>query len=82
MTDRQKLEAKQKELIRVLSSGEHVLRDGIVTQLRDTIDTLAALDNGGHFTQVQGDTLAKIVSRELSLIVPVQVAREQAQEKK
>ena len=67
MTDRQKLEAKQEELVRILSSGEKVMRNSIVTQLHDTIDTIAELDAAKHFTQMQGDTLVKIVLRELSL---------------
>ncbi len=65
-TTRSKLEAKAAELTRLLESSEQVFRGRIVTELRQTLDELNALDAGTHWTQTRGDTLAKIVTAELN----------------
>lgn len=66
-TQRGRLEARAEQLMRILSSGEKVGRDRIVAELKGVATELQALQSGTHWTQAQGDTLAKIVQRDISL---------------
>jgi hypothetical protein len=58
---RRNLEAQKAVLMRALESNETTMRGTITGHLRDVITQLEQLDRGTHFTQQQGDTLAKIV---------------------
>jgi len=64
-TQRDRLEARARYLNYILSSGEQVGRLGIVAELKNVATQLMELQAGDHFTQAQGDTLAKIVCRDI-----------------
>lgn len=69
MNLRSKLEAQQAEFLRMLESGETQSRARIANELRKTVDDLAALDAGEHWTQVPSETLQKIVVNDLAASV-------------
>lgn len=70
-TQRDRLEARRDQLIRMLQSDETVFRARITNELKDVATQLEALQMGTHWTQAQGDTLAKIVSNEIGLSAKV-----------
>lgn len=62
---RQKLEKERDELQYLLSSGVQQGRGQMVARMRCVLTELDELETGEHWTQVQGDTQARIVLGEL-----------------
>ena len=67
-TQRQRLEAERDELLSLLNNHytPAPARPQLAKELRRVVDEIDALDAGKHWTQVQGDTLSRIVINELS----------------
>ena len=72
-TQRDRLEARARELMSIVPRGIGARApEWIVAELKDIATQLPLLDDGRHWTQAQGDTLAKIVSKDISLSRKVQ----------
>lgn len=68
MTQRTKLEAQIQQLTRLLEAPITPNRGQLANELRSAVEQLQQLDKGEHWTQVKGETLGNIASREIKTI--------------